>query len=52
MIVKREKLFIKRINKISKTIYDIQKIKRTSFLLLGIFPLYIKDEIISGNYEG
>lgn len=48
MIIKREKFYIKRINGI---MYDMQKRKRTSFWLFGIIPLYIKEEVLSGNYE-
>ena len=51
MIVKREKYYIKKINKIGNTYYGSQKIKRTSFWLLGIIPLYIKNEVVSGDYE-
>lgn len=28
-----------------------QNVKQTSFWLLGIIPLYIKNEIINGDYE-
>lgn len=51
MLVKREKYFIKRINKINKTFYGEQKIKRTSYWLVGIIPLYIKNEVINGDWE-
>lgn len=47
MVVKREKLYIKRIN----GNMQMQKRKKTSFWLFGIIPLYIKDEVLSGDYE-
>lgn len=50
MIVKREKYYTKRFGKIG-TYYKKQQRKRTSFWLFGIIPLYIKDEVISGDYE-
>lgn len=51
MIVKREKYYTKRFGKIGNTYYKQQQRKRTSFWLFGIVPLYIKDEVISGDYE-
>jgi hypothetical protein len=50
MIVKREKYYIKYINKTKYSVGKQQR-KRTSFWLLGIIPLYIKDEVINGDYE-
>ena len=51
MIVKREKYFIKKVNKIGRKYFGQQKIKRTSFWLLGVIPLYIRNEIIGGDWE-
>ena len=51
MIVKREKCFIKKVNKIGRKYFGKQKIKRTSFWLLGVIPLYIRNEIIGGDWE-
>lgn len=48
MIVKREKYYVKRIN---GSLYDRQRRKKTSFWLFGIIPLYIKTEVLSGDYE-
>ncbi len=50
MIVKREKYYVKRINRIG-AYSESQNRKRTSFWLFGIIPLYIKDEVLSGAYE-
>lgn len=51
MLVKREKYYIRRINKIGNTYYGRQKIRRTSFWLLGTIPLYVKNEVLSGDFE-
>lgn len=51
MIIKKEKYYLKIINRRGRYIYDTQRVKRTSYLLLGILPLYIKHEVISGSYE-
>lgn len=52
MIVKKERYYIKKINRKSYfQSFDTQKIKQTSFWLLGIIPLYIKNEVIEGQYE-
>ena len=51
MIIRKEKYYIKKINKIGKTIYDVQERKRTTYLLLGIIPIFINDEVIGGKYE-
>lgn len=48
MIVKREKYYVKRIN---GNPYDGQRRKKTSFWLFGVIPLYVKDEVLSGDYE-
>jgi hypothetical protein len=51
MIIKREKYFTKKINRIGDFCYDTQYIKQTSFWLFGIIPLYIKNEVQKGRYE-
>lgn len=51
MIVRREKYYIKKINKLNDFNYDTQKRKRTIYLLLGIMPVFINDELIEGSYE-
>lgn len=52
MIVKKEKYYRKKINIINKDrCYDIQERKRTTYLLLGIIPIFINDEVIGGKYE-
>lgn len=52
MIIRKEKYYIKKINIISRNkIYDTQERKRTTYLLLGIIPIFINDEVISGKYE-
>lgn len=51
MIIRKEKYYLKKINKIGKTIYDVQERKRTTYLLFGIIPIFINDEVISGKYE-
>jgi hypothetical protein len=45
MIVKREKIYYKKATIIATDIY-----KRTSWWLLGIIPLYIKNEFIQRKY--
>lgn len=53
MIVKREKYFIRYFKKYSwddlRTVS--QNCKRTSYWLLGVIPIFIKTEIIKGDYE-
>lgn len=52
MLIKRERYYIKRVKKdgyITKV--GKQNVKQTSFWLFGIIPLYIKNEIINGDYE-
>lgn len=52
MIVRKEKYYIKKINIIDKyKCYDEQKRKRTTYLFLGFMPIFINDEVISGDYE-
>ena len=50
MIVKREKYYVKYLGKYA---YKMSKqfIKRTSYWLFGIIPLYIKNEVQDGEYE-
>ena len=47
MIVKRERLYKKFFDNYTV----VQARKRTSYWLLGIIPLYIKTEILSGDYH-
>lgn len=52
MLVKRERYYIKRVKKdgyITKV--GKQNVKQTSFWLFGVIPLYVKNEIINGDYE-
>lgn len=51
MIVRKEKYYIKRVNKLNDFNYGTQKRKRTIYLLLGIIPVFINDELIEGSYE-
>lgn len=52
MIVRKEKYYSKKINIIDRNrYYDIQERKRTTYLLLGIIPIFINDEVIGGKYE-
>lgn len=53
MIIKREKYYIKHFKKDSYSKYKDGKqyLKRTSYWLFGIIPLYIKIEVQSGDYE-
>ena len=51
MIVRREKYYIKKINKLNDFNYNTQKRKRITYLLLGIIPIFINDELIEGSYE-
>lgn len=51
MIRKTERFFIKRINRNTTRSYDTQHIKRTTYWLFFIFPIFIKDEVIKGDYE-
>lgn len=53
MIVKKEKYYIKKINIIDKKYgcYDTQNRKKTTYLLFGIIPIFISDEVIGGEYE-
>lgn len=51
MIIIKEKYYLKKINKIGKAIYDVQERKRTTYLLLGIIPIFINDKVIGGKYE-
>lgn len=52
MIVKREKYYTWYSTK-DKGIYFLksQRRKRTSYWLLGIIPLFIKTEVLGGDYE-
>jgi hypothetical protein len=51
MIRKTEKYYRKEINKIGKNYYGSQSIKRTTYWFLWIIPVFVKNEIISGDYE-
>jgi hypothetical protein len=53
MIVKREKYFIKYFKKYSTDTFSTgsQQCKRTSYWLFGFIPLFIKTEVIKGDYE-
>lgn len=52
MVVRKEKYYIKKINVIDKhKCYDTQKRRRITYLLFGIIPIFINDEVISGEYE-
>ena len=55
MIIKREKYFKKwvRINNYDKLWEKkgIQYRKRTSFWLFGIIPIYIRNEVVKGDYQ-
>jgi hypothetical protein len=50
MFKKTEKWFIKKINKINNSTFDKQQIRKTTYWLLFI-PMYIKYEVVSGDYE-
>lgn len=49
MIVKREKYFIKKVR--VGLYYGEQKVRRTSYWLLGIVPLYIKNRNTRRKWE-
>ena len=49
MIVKREKYYTKSWKRAYG--YNSQKCKRTSYFLFGFIPVYIKNEVIGGDYE-
>jgi hypothetical protein len=55
MLRKTEKYFKKRINERhrGKTyyMYDLQYIKRTTYWLLWIIPIFSKEEVQKGEYE-
>lgn len=51
MLVKKEKYYAKQVNKTTLFGCGYQYRKRTSFLLFGFIPVYIKDEVIDGKYE-
>lgn len=51
MMVRTEKYYIKKINRLNDFNYSTQKRKRTTYLLLGIIPIFISDELIEGSYE-
>jgi hypothetical protein len=55
MIVKREKYYKKWVRKNDYDRFWVKKgrqyMKRTSFWLFGIIPIYISNEVISGDYQ-
>lgn len=53
MIVKREKYFIRYFKKYISDKFNTasQECKRTSYWLFGIIPVFIKTEILKGDYE-
>jgi hypothetical protein len=51
MLRKTEKYYVKRINKICDSFYGSQQRKRTTWWLFFIIPIFIKDELIRGDYE-
>lgn len=51
MIRKTERFFIKRINKSTSFGFDTQYMKRTTYWLFFIIPIFTKDEFIKGDYE-
>lgn len=53
MIVKREKYFVKRWKSGSYMSFrdKSQRCKRTSYWLVGIIPVFIKTEVIDGDYQ-
>jgi hypothetical protein len=51
MVRKTEKWFIKKVNKIGKQYYGSQNVKRTTYWLFWIIPIFSKDEVIKGDYE-
>ncbi|ADZ20274.1 hypothetical protein BJV85_002773 [Clostridium acetobutylicum] len=50
IIRKKERYFIRHINK-RVSYADRQKIKRTTYYLFWVIPIFIKDEIVGGDYE-
>lgn len=51
MIRKTEKYYTKRVNKIGDSYYGQQCRKRTIYWFLFIIPIFVKDEVIRGDYE-
>lgn len=53
MFVKREKYFVKRWKSASYMDFrdKSQRCKRTSYWLFGIIPVFIKTEVIGGDYQ-
>lgn len=54
MIRQTEKWFIRKINKVNRgsfTDYEKQYVRRTTFWLLWIIPIFTKDEVVKGQYE-
>lgn len=53
MLVKKEKYYLKKINRQGKyrTSYDTQKMKKTTYLLFGVIPIFVNYEVVGGEYE-
>jgi hypothetical protein len=52
VVIKREKYYTKKFKKdyFDKYNSGIQQCKQTSYWLFGLIPLYIKTEVIAGDY--
>jgi len=51
MIRKTERVFVKKINKIGDSYLGRQGIRRTTYWLLWIIPIFTKDEVVTGDLE-